>query len=78
MNTPKTTVRSFLIFKYGEKAIGWKRPLFNRELSTLFKEYREWYRDNHYGKNPSGVKEHLFKKWLIENNCFFIPKRGKR
>jgi hypothetical protein len=74
MTTSKRTVAEFLIFKFGPMPKGEKRALFNREAATLFKEYRNWYKDNNWGKNPSGVKLLLFKKWLVENNCFFVTK----
>ena len=76
MVTAKRTCKEFLIFKFGS-TVNEKRALFERELDSLFNEYKQWHRDNNYGKNPSGVKKQLFKKWLLENNCYFIPKRGK-
>ena len=75
MITLKTTVTSFLKEKFGVLSKGEKRALFEREASTLFKEYRKWHQDNFYGKSPSGVKLVLFRKWLIENDCFFVTKK---
>ncbi len=75
MVTSKRTVAQFVKDKYGPMIDGEKRALFEREVKTLFKEYRKWYQENNWGKSPSGVKEHLFKKWLVENGCFFVSKK---
>ena len=75
MVTSKRTVAAFLKDKFGVMPDGEKRALFEREVPSLFKEYRKWYQDNNWGNSPSGVKEPLFKKWLTENDCFFVSKK---
>ena len=74
MITSKRTVAEFLKFKFSPLPKGEKRALFHREAESLFKEYRQWHQDNNWGKSPSGVKLLLFKKWLVENGCFFVTK----
>lgn len=75
MTTSKKTCVAFLRDKFGPLLEGEKRALFEREGASLFKEYQQWHRDNFWGKNPSGVTLQLFKKWLVENGCFFVTKK---
>ncbi len=73
MTISKETFKRFLIEKFG--SIDEKRALFEREVNTLLKEFQKWYRDNNWGKNLSGVNKKLIRKWLLQNNCFFVSKR---
>ncbi len=75
MTTSKRTVVTFLKDYFEPLPEGEKRALFEREVNLLLKEYQQWHRDMFWGKNPSGVTKILFRKWLIENDCFFVSKK---
>ena len=50
MTTSKRTVTTFLKDKFGPLPVGEKRALFEREASSLYKDYQKWHRDIIFGR----------------------------
>jgi len=68
-------LREFLLFKYSKIE---RMALFEREATTLFHEFRQWYRDNHYNKVPHGVTLKIFNGWLKKLDVIVVSKSNRK